>query len=78
MIGLTSLEIYISFFIITEENNKFEPYKLPDSKSGGVSYERVREEIGIDLEITVITATNLLDNIKGPIIIQELREQAKN
>ena len=32
LIGLTDLEVYKSFFNITEENNKFKPYKFPDEK----------------------------------------------
>ena len=36
MIRLTSLEVYISIFKLTEQNNKFELYKFPDKKSGGV------------------------------------------
>ena len=43
MLGLTSSEVYNSVFNITEENNKL--YKFLDSKSGGVSYEKVRDEI---------------------------------
>ena len=38
MIGLTDLEVYNSIFNITEENNKFELYKFPDEKAGGVTY----------------------------------------
>ena len=45
MIGLTNLEVYNSSFNITEEKNKFELYKFPDEKSGGVTYEKVRDEI---------------------------------
>ena len=37
MIGLTDLEVYNSIFNITEENNKFELYKFPDEKAGGVT-----------------------------------------
>ena len=51
MIGLTDLEVYNSIVNITEENNKFELYKIPDEKAGGVTYEKVREEIEKDLEI---------------------------
>ena len=32
MLGLVDLEVYNSFFNITEENNKFELYKFPDEK----------------------------------------------
>ena len=75
MLGLITLEVYISIPIITEQNNKFEIYKIPDSKRGGVSYEKVRDEIERDLEISDITATDLPDEIIGPIIIKEYREQ---
>ena len=40
MIGLTGLEVDNSLFNITEENNKYELYKFPDEKAGGVSYEK--------------------------------------
>ena len=38
MIRLTDLEVYNSIFNISEENNKFELYKFPDEKAGGVTY----------------------------------------
>ena len=75
MIGLTDLEVYNSIFIITEENNKFELYKFPDEKAGGVTYTKVRDEIEEDLDISDITATDLQDDIIGPIIIEEYNEQ---
>ena len=75
MIGLTSLEIYNSIFNITEQNNNFEFYNFPDSKNGGVSYDKVRDEIETDFDISEITATNLQDEKIGPIIIEEYREQ---
>ena len=75
MIGLTSLEVYNSIFNITEENNKFELYKFPDPKIGGVSNVKVRDEIERDLNFSDITATDLQDDIIGPIIIKEYREQ---
>ena len=75
MIGLVDLEVYNSIFNITEENNKFELYKFPDEKSGGISYIKVRDEIGRDLGISDITATDLQDDVIGPIIIDEYREQ---
>ena len=43
MIGLTTLEVYNSFFNITEENNKFELSKFPDEKAGGISYTKIRD-----------------------------------
>ena len=74
MLGLIDLEVYNSIFNITKQNNKFELYKFPDEKSGGVSYEKVRDEIERDLDISDITATDLQDDIIGPIIIEEYRE----
>ena len=75
MIGLTDLEVYNSIFNITEENNKFEHYKFPDEKAGGVTYKKVRDEIEKDLDIEDITAEDLQDDIIGPIIIEEYKEQ---
>ena len=75
MIGLVDLVVYISIFNITEQNNKFKLYKFPDEKSGGISYIKVRDEIERDLGISDITATDLQDDIIGPIIIDEYREQ---
>ena len=75
MIGLTDLEVYNSIFNITEENNKFQLYKFPDEKSGGVTYEKVKDEIEKDLDIEDITAEDLQDEIIAPIIIQEYKKQ---
>ena len=75
MIGLVDLEVYNSIFNITEENNKFKLYKFPDEKAGGVTYEKVRDEIERDLDISDITAEDLQDDIIGPIVIKEYREQ---
>ena len=75
MIGLTDLEVYNSIFNITEENNKFELYKFPDEKACGVTYEKVRDEIEKDLDIEDITVEDLQDDIIGPIIIEEYKEQ---
>ena len=75
MLGLVDLEVYNSIFNITEKNNKFEIYKFPDEKAGGVTYEKVRDEIEKDLDIEDITAEDLQDDIIGPIIIEEYREQ---
>ena len=77
MIGLTDLEVYNSIFNITEENNKFELYKFPDKKAGGVAYEKVRDEIEKDLDIEDITASDLQDEKIGPIIIEEYEEQVE-
>ena len=75
MIGLTDLEVYNSIFNITEENNKFDLYKFPDEKAGGITYEKVRDEIEKDLDIEDITAEDLQDDIIGPIIIEEYKKQ---
>ena len=75
MIGLTDLEVYISIHNITEENNKFDIYKFPDEKAGGISYIKVRDEIEKDLDISDITAEDLQDDLIGPIIIEEYKEQ---
>ena len=75
MIGLTDLEVYNSILNITEEDNKFELYKFPDEKAGGVTYEKVRDEIEKDLDIEDITAEDLQDDIIGPIIIEEYKKQ---
>ena len=50
-------------------------YKYPDSKSSGVSYEKVRNEIGRDLDFLDNTATDLQDEIIGPVIIEGNRGQ---
>ena len=75
MIGLIDLEVYNSIFNITEQNNKFELYKFPDEKSGGISYIKVRDEIERDLDISDITAADLQDDIIAPIIIEEYKKQ---
>ena len=75
MIGLTDLELYNSIFNITEENNKFEFCIFRYEKSGGVSSEKIRDEIERDLSFSDITATDLQDGIIAPIIFKEYREQ---
>ena len=75
MIGLTDPVVYNSLFNITEENNKFELYKILDEKAGGISYEKSRDEIERDLYISDITATDLQDDIICPIVFEEYREE---
>ena len=77
MLGLVNLEVYNSIFNITEENNKFKLYKFPDEKLGGVTYEKVRNEIEKDLDIEDITPEDLQDDIIGPIIIEEYKKQVE-
>ena len=75
MLGLTDLEVYSSFFNITEENNKFELYKLPVSEIGDVLYGKTTDEIEKDLDISDNTAAGLQDEIIGPVIIEVNRQQ---
>ena len=75
MMGLTSLEVYKLIFNKTQVNNKFEPYIFPDSKNVNVSYEKLRDEIERDLDITNFTATDLQNEILGPFIFEEYIEQ---
>ena len=75
MLGLTSLEVYNSIFNITEEINKFELYKFPDEKSGGVLYIKVRDEIEQGLHISDITAADLQDDKLGPIFLKNTKNK---
>ena len=72
MLGLTDPEVQISVFNITEENKKFKLHNFPDSKSGGVSYEKVRDEIEKDLKITDFTATDLQDDITHQLFLRNI------
>ena len=75
MLGLIDLEVYNSIFNITKQNNKFELYKFPVKKRGGISYIKVRNEIEKNLDIEDITAADLQDDIIAPNIIKEYNEQ---
>ena len=75
MIGLKRFEVYTSIFNITEENNNIKLFKFLDEGSGGVSYEKVGDEIERDLEISDITTIDLQNDIVGPLLIKEYREQ---
>ena len=75
MIGLLSLKLFNSIFIKTEENNNFELYKFPDSKIGGLSNEKFREEIEKDLENSDNTAIHFQVEIIGPRVIDEYRDK---
>ena len=57
----------MSIFNKTEENNKFKLYNF--------TYEKLKGEIEKDLDISDIRATDLEDDIIGPIVIEEYREQ---
>ena len=73
-IRLTNLEVNKSGFNITEETNKFKAYLFDGSKVSGISYEKVRDDIEKDLENSDITATNLQNEIIGPIILDKHRK----
>ena len=75
MTGLTDLEVYNSIFNITEENNKLKLHKFPDEKIGGITYEKVRDEIERDFKILDILAADLQDDLIAPIKIKEYRGQ---
>ena len=75
MLVLTNLEVCNSSFNITEENKIIRLYKFPFEKRGGVSYINVRDEIEKDLDHSDITAADLQDDIIGPIMIEEYRDQ---
>ena len=73
MIGVTDLEVNNSIFNITEENNKLQLYKFPDEKSGGVSYEKVRDGMERVLDFSEITAADIQDDLTAPIFINEYK-----
>ena len=73
VIGLTDLEVYNSIYNITPENNKFDVYKFPVEKVG-VAYEKLRDDIVKDLDISDITDADLQDDIIAPIIIEKYKE----
>ena len=75
MSGLTNLEVYIFIFNLTDKKNNIELYNFLDSKSGGISYQKVKDEIGKEMEISGITATDLQDEIIGPIFLDDYRKQ---
>ena len=75
MLGLTSLKVNKSIFIKTPEKNKFKLHNFPDEKTDSVSYEKVRDEIGRDLDISNTTATDLQEEILAPIIIKDIENK---
>ena len=75
MFGLTSFEVYVFNFDITEENSKIDVYKFLDSTNGGISCGKVRDEVENDLGSSNITATDLQDEILGPKVIKEYRKE---
>ena len=75
MVRLTSLVLYNSISNITEEINKFKLYLFLQSKIGGVTNEKVRDEIEKDMEILNITATDLHEDIISLLIFEEKRKE---
>ena len=75
MIGLTDLEVYNSIYNITEQKNILQLYKIPDEIIGGITYEKVRDEIEKDLDISNIAAADLQDDLIDPVIFEEYKEQ---
>ena len=73
MIGLVGLEVYISIFNITEENNKFELYRDSSNKFG---FLELKDEFEGILNISLITQEHLEDEIIGPRIIDEFIKQS--
>ena len=76
MVGLTSLEVYISVLNKTEENNIFIVYLFPHIMNGSIAFAIVRDDIGKDWESSDITATDLQDENIGPIFIEEYKKDA--
>ena len=74
MFGLTDIELYNPIFNTTEEIIKYELYKLPEDKIGGITYTKIRDEIERDLDISDITDTDLQDVLIGPIIIEQYKK----
>ena len=74
-IGLPDLEFYNCIFNTTEENNKFELYKFPEDKIGGISYIKARDEIERDLDISDITDTDLQDDLIGPVFLKNRKNK---
>ena len=70
MIGLTDLEVYNFIFNINRTTNIFRLYEFLDEKAGGVSVEKVRDEIERELDTSEITASDLKDDIIAKIIIK--------
>ena len=67
MIGLTSLEVYISAYNITEEINKFECYTAFFHE---LSFTELKDELAKILGFPDISLEHLQDKILGPCIIE--------
>ena len=78
MLGLTDLEVYISIFNITKENNKLELYTDTFDE---FSFEEIKDELEEILNIPNITDDLLEDETIGPRIIKtfwKLRSEKSN
>ena len=71
MIGLTSLELYNSIFIINEEKNKFELYTDTFNE---FSFTELNDELEEILNISNMTDEPLQDEIIAPRIIQTYKK----
>ena len=71
MLGLVDWEVYNSIFNITKQKKTIEFYKFLDERVGGVSYEKIRDEIEKDLDSSNFTDSDLQDERIGPIISEE-------
>ena len=60
---------------MSEKKNKFKFYIFPNSKKGGFTYEKVRDEVEKDLETSDITATDLQKEMIGQIVTEENRKE---
>ena len=75
MFELTDLKVCKYNVNINTTKNKIELYNFPEEKIDGVSYDKVRDEIERDLDISVITATDLQDEIIAPIFIKNIQNK---
>ena len=71
MIGLLSLEVYNSIFIINPENNKFELYTDTFDE---ISFKELKDELEEILDISNITHGRLQDEIIGPRILKAYKK----
>ena len=74
-LGLTSSEVYNSIFNKNHTNNKFELDNSRESKIGGISYEKVKNEVEKDLEASNITDAYLQDELIGQSNIKEYEQE---
>ena len=75
MLGLVDWETYNSIFNIKKQNKKIEFYKFHDERVGGVSYEKVRDEIEKDLDFSNFTDIDLQDEIISPLLVKNIENK---